>query len=428
MSLSLSTYRRFASIFMSIGLLGLVAGIGLEADNWPSWRGPAGTGVSVEKALPINWSPTEGVRWRTALPERGNSTPIVWKDRVFVTQATEKDHKRTLMCFDRSNGKFLWQSGVTYSSRESTHATNPLCSSSPVTDGERIIAWFGSAGLFCYDLQGRELWRRDLGTQAHIWGYGSSPVLHENLCLLNFGPGERSFLIAVDKRTGKTIWQMEEPGGNFGNDPKEWKGSWSTPLVIRSGTRDELIVGLPGRAASFDPRSGKPYWTCLGLNSLVYTSPLWGEGVLVLMGGFNGSSLAVRPGGSGDVTATHRLWQIPKTKQRIGSGVISGKYIYIVDEPGIAGCYNLNSGEMIWQERLEGPSGEHTCWSSLVLGDGKLYAINQGGDTFVLQPSPAFKRIATNPLAEMTNASLAISDGEIFARTHQALWCIGKPE
>ena len=146
------------------------------------------------------------------------------------------------------------------------------------------------------------------------------------------------------------------------------------------------------------------------------------------MGGFNGSSLAVRPGGSGDVTATHRLWQIPKTKQRIGSGVISGKYIYIVDEPGIAGCYDLNSGEMIWQERLEGPSGEHTCWSSLVLGDGKLYAINQGGDTFVLQPSPAFKRIATNPLAEMTNASLAISDGEIFARTHQALWCIGKPE
>jgi len=347
---------------------------------------------------------------------------------VFVTQAIEKEQKRTLMCFDRSNGKLLWQSGVTYAEKESTHATNPLCSSSPVTDGERVIAWFGSAGLFCYDLEGKELWRRDLGKQAHIWGYGSSPVLYEDLCLVNFGPGERSFLMAVDKRTGKTLWQTDEPGGNFGNDPKEWKGSWSTPLVIRTADRDELILGLPGRAASFDPRSGKLYWTCLGLNPLVYTSPLWGEGVLVLMGGFNGSSLAVRPGGSGDVTTTHRLWQVPKTKQRIGSGVISGKYIYIVDEPGIAGCFDLHSGETVWQERLEGPGGEPNCWSSAVLGDGNLYAVNQGGDTFVLQASPVFKLVATNPLGETTNASLAISDGEIFIRTHQALWCIRKVE
>jgi outer membrane protein assembly factor BamB len=351
---------------------------------------------------------------------------VVWNDRVFITQAIEKDQRRTLICFDRSNGKILWQSGVTYSERESTHATNPLCSSSPVTDGERVIAWFGSAGLFCYDMQGKQLWQRDLGKQAHIWGYGSSPVLHQNLCILNFGPGERSFLIAVDKGTGKTVWQVHEPGGNFGNDSKDWKGSWSTPLVIRTDTREELIASLPGRVASFDPLNGKPYWTCLGLNPLVYTSPLWGDGVLVLMGGFNGSSLAVRPGGNGDVTETHRLWQIPKTKQRIGSGVISGKHIYIVDEPGVAGCFELNSGKMVWQERLEGPSEEYTSWSSMVLGDGKLYVINQGGDTFVLQPSPAFKGIATNSLGEMTNASLAISNGEIFVRTHQALWCIGK--
>jgi outer membrane protein assembly factor BamB len=420
--------RWFALALVSVGLFLFVAAVAIRADNWPSWRGPAGTGVSVEKGLPIHWSPTSGIRWRTPLPDRGNSTPIVWKDRVFLTQATEKDQRRTLICFDRSNGKLLWQSGVTYSEKESTHATNPLCSSSPVTDGERVIAWFGSAGLFCYDLQGKEIWRRDLGKQAHIWGYGSSPVLHENLCLLNFGPGERSFLIAVDKRTGKTIWQVDEPEGNFGNDAKEWKGSWSTPLVIRSNAREELIAGLPGRVASFEPKSGKPYWTCLGLNPLVYTSPLWGEGVLVLMGGFNGSSLAVRPGGNGNVTETHRLWQVPKTKQRIGSGVISGKHIYIVDEPGIASCYELHSGKMIWQERLEGPSREYTCWSSMALGDGKLYVINQGGDTFVLQPSPAFKPIATNPLGETTNASLAISNGEIFARTHQALWCIGKLE
>jgi outer membrane protein assembly factor BamB len=332
------------------------------------------------------------------------------------------------MCFDRATGKLLWQSGVAYLEKESTHATNPYCSSSPVTDGQRVIAWFGSAGLVCYDFQGKELWRRELGKQAHIWGYGSSPILYGDLCILNFGPGERSFLIAVDKRTGRTIWQVDEPGGNFGSNPSEWKGSWSTPLVIHTGVREELVVGLPGRLAAFDPKTGKELWTCLGLNPLVYTSALWGEGILVMMGGFNGSSLAVRPGGNGDVTASHRLWQIPKTKQRIGSGVIAGAHIYILDEPGVAGCYELQTGRMVWQERLAGPSKELTSWSSMVLAEGKLYVINQGGDTFVLKPHPKFELIGANPLGEMTNASLAISDVDVFIRTHQALWCIRKAE
>ncbi|MCI0628959.1 MAG: PQQ-like beta-propeller repeat protein [Acidobacteria bacterium] len=416
--------------FSASGLLCLVFVLctPILAENWPLWRGPAGTGVSGETGLPVRWSTTENVRWRTPLPERGNSTPIVWRDRIFVTQALEKNGKRRLMCLDRTTGKLLWQSGVAYLEKESTHATNPHCSPSPVTDGERVIAWFGSAGLVCYDFQGKVLWRRDLGKQAHIWGYGSSPILHGDLCILNFGPGERSFLIAVNKRSGKTLWQVDEPGGNFGNNPSEWTGSWSTPLVIQTGGREELIVGLPSRAAAFDLRTGKELWTCRGLNPLVYTSPLWAEGVLVLMGGFNGSSLAVRPGGSGDVTGTHRLWQIPKTKQRIGSGVIARGHIYILDEPGVAGCYELQTGNMVWQERLAGPSKELTSWSSMVLADGKLYVINQGGDTFVLKPSPKFELISANPLGETTNASLAISNGDIFIRTHQALWCIWKPE
>lgn len=409
-------------------LLALLVCAPILAENWPAWRGPAATGVSAETALPLRWSAKENVYWRTSLPERGNSTPIVWRDRIFVTQAVEKEGKRTLMCFERATGKLLWQSGVAHLEKEATHATNPYCSSSPVTDGQRVIAWFGSAGLLCYDLHGKELWRRDLGQQAHIWGYGSSPVLHGNLCILNFGPGERSFIIAVDKHSGKTVWQVDEPGGNFGNNQSEWRGSWSTPLVIQAGTREELIVGLPGRAAAFEPRTGKELWTCQGLNPLIYTSPLWDGGVLVLMGGFNGSSLAVRPGGTGDVTSTHRLWQIPKTKQRIGSGVIAGGYIYILDEPGVAGCYELRTGNTVWQERLVGPSKELTSWSSMLLADGKLYVINQGGDTFVLKPSPKFELISANPLGEMTNASLAISNGDIFIRTHKALWCIRKAE
>jgi outer membrane protein assembly factor BamB len=422
--MSLSAYPRTSSL---LSLAFLFSALVL-AEDWPAWRGPAGTGISGSTELPVRWSPSENVRWRAPLPERGNSTPIVWQDRIFVTQALEKEGQRTLICFDRATGKLLWQSGVTYLDKESTHATNPYCSSSPVTDGQRVLAWFGSAGLVCYDYQGKELWRRELGKQAHIWGYGSSPILYGDLCILNFGPGERSFLIALDKRTGSTIWQVNEPGGNFGSNPADWKGSWSTPLVIHTGEREELVVGLPGRAAAFDPKTGKELWTCRGLNPLVYTSALWSEGVLVIMGGFNGSSLAVRPGGNGDVTATHRLWQIPKTKQRIGSGVITEGHIYILDEPGVAGCYELQTGNMVWQERLAGPSKQLTSWSSMVLAEGMLYVINQGGDTFVFKPSPKFELVSTNPLGEMTNASLAISGADIFVRTHQALWCIRKAQ
>jgi len=158
----------------------------------------------------------------------------------------------------------------------------------------------------------------------------------------------------------------------------------------------------------------------------VYTSALFSEGVVVTMGGFNGTSLAVKAGGSGDVTSTHLLWQTPKTKQRIGSGVISGGYIYILDDPGIAECIELMTGKVVWQERLQGPSKELTSWSSLVLAEGRLYGINQGGDTFVLRANPKFELLSINPLGETANASVATSNGDLFIRTHQNLWCIGK--
>ena len=194
------------SRLLGVGL-GCLLAYAAHADNWPAWRGPEGIGAANEKSLPLRWSTNENVRWRVPLPERGNSTPIVWGRRVFVTQAVE--HRRTLLCLDRTNGKLLWQQGPTYTETESAHETNPLGSSSPVTDGERVIAWFGSAGLYCYDLDGKELWQRDLGPQKHHWGWGSSPMLHGNLCFLNFGPGVPSFLLAVDKHTGKTIWRFK---------------------------------------------------------------------------------------------------------------------------------------------------------------------------------------------------------------------------
>jgi outer membrane protein assembly factor BamB len=299
-----------------------------------------------------------------------------------------------------------------------------MCSSSAVTDGSRVVAWFGSAGVWCFDMEGNELWHRDLGPQEHIWGYGSSPVLHDGTCLLNFGPGERQFLVALDAATGAVRWKHEEPGGKRGDDQKDWIGSWSTPIIATVRDRPQVLLSWPRRLAAYDPSSGRELWTCAGLNALVYTSPLVDGDIAVAMGGFNGMSFAVRTGGEGDVTATHRLWHHERDRQRIGSGVIHGGYVYILNDPGIAECIDLRSGAPVWEERLATRGGS-ASWSSMVLAGGRLFATDQRGETFVLKADPKFQLLATNRLDEGTNASIAPSNGRLFLRTYRTLWCIG---
>ena len=402
----------------------------LAAADWPAWRGPQGNGVSEEQNLPVKWSTTENVKWRIALPGPGNSTPIVWNDRVFITQAVGKE--RTLMCVSRADGKLLWQQGVTTQMADDpTHATNPYCSASPVTDGQRIIVWYGSDGMHCYDFNGQRLWSRDLGVQRHMWGYGPSPVIWGDLCFLNFGPGERTFLVAVDKKTGKTVWQHDEEsgygkppaGGKGGGDPR-YIGSWTTPVVTKVEGRDQLLMIWPRRLAAYDPQTGQEIWTCAGLNPLIYTSPIASGETVVAMGGFGGMSLAVRAGGRGDITESRRLWHHPRTKQRIGSGVIHDGYIYVHNDPGVAECFELATGKLFWEEPLRGPAKTGPNWSSVMLADGRCYTITQGGDCFVFRASPKFELLAVNSLGERSNSSIAASDGELFIRTHAALWCI----
>jgi outer membrane protein assembly factor BamB len=417
-------------IWATLAFLAFTTSTWAEAPDWPAWRGPTGDGISNETGTATEWDREKNVRWRVPLPDRGNSTPIVHGDRLFVTQAIQKTSWRGLMCFDRRSGRLTWKAGTTYTEEEPTHGTNPYCSASPVTDGERVIASYGSAGLYCYDLDGKELWHRDLGPQLHIWGNAASPVIYGDLCIQNVGPGERTFLIAVDKKTGETVWQHDELGGKFGTTNKEWLGSWTTPLVIHVNGRDELIMTFPHRVVAFDPATGKELWTCNGLGPLVYTSPIWSgssgsdPGIVVAMSGYGGPFLAVRPGGSGDVTETHRVWRVDRAKQRIGSAVIAGKHIYIHNDPGVAECLELETGKVVWQQRLEGSGDSVTSWSSMVLADGRLYVVNHGGDTFVLRASPEFELIATNSLGERTLASHALTDGDIFIRTYNALWCI----
>jgi outer membrane protein assembly factor BamB len=412
----------------------------IHAENWPAWRGPTGQGISSEENLPLQWSATENVRWKVSLPDAGNSTPVIWNEHVFVTQASEKTvwppqgsnggpavaRRRSLLCFRRSDGKLLWQRDILYAEKEPTHPTNPFCSASPVTDGARIVVSFGSAGIYGYDFEGKELWNKDVGKLEHLWGNASSPVLYGDLAILWCGPGQRQFLIGVDKHTGAEIWRHEEPGGSSGlGANKEWVGSWSTPILARVGDRDQLILSVPEKVKGFDPRTGTELWSCRGLSKLVYTSPLYADGVVVAMSGFHGPALAVKLGVQGDITKD-RLWHHTTNQpQRIGSGVILGPHVYLVEESGAPHCFELKTGKEIWDAQVtKRPAG--SCWSSLIAAGDRLCAVDTNGTTLVLAARPEYKLLATNRLQERTYASLAVSDGELFLRTDKHLWCISE--
>jgi outer membrane protein assembly factor BamB len=393
----------------------------LRADNWPHWRGVAMNGISAEKEVPLTWSATENVKWKTPLSGPGMSTPVVWGERIFLTQALDKEGtRRALTCFSRADGKVLWQQVTEFTGpKEATYDGEPhYCSASPATDGERVVAFFASAGLACYSMEGRPLWKKDLGRCEQIWGTASSPVIYKNLVLLNFGPGERTFLIALDKKTGEEKWRVTVPG-KFGTDQKDWMGSWSTPIIAPRAGGDELIMAWPGEVRAYDPLTGKELWRCQGLGPLAYTSPLVAPDTVVQASGFGGPVLAVRRGGTGDVTETHRLWREEKAPQRIGSGVIVGEHVYLFNENGVAECRELKTGKTLWKERATGSS-----WSSLVAANSRLYATSQQGETVVFAAKPTFQVLARNPIGERTNSSLAVSEGELFLRTYNHLWCI----
>ncbi len=284
------------------------------AANWPAWRGDAaGTGITKETALPLKWSATENVKWKAPLPEAGNSTPIVWGDRVFVTQAVGE--RRLVMAFDCKDGKPLWEAGPSYSAKEPTHKTNTLCSASPTTDGERVIASFGSAGLYAFDFAGKELWHADLGKVDHEWGYAISPVLHGELCFIANGAGASWWLAAFHKKTGQEVWRVKGPAveatertDGFAGKSDGMVGSWSTPVIVKAGGREELVMTWPEKMVAYDPATGRELWRASGMNPLLYTSPMPGDGLVIGSGGYAGTTIPIKAGGSGDVTA-QRLWQ-----------------------------------------------------------------------------------------------------------------------
>jgi outer membrane protein assembly factor BamB len=391
------------------------------AEDWPAWRGPHGNGRAAGSGYPLQWSSSENVKWKVTLPGPGNSTPIVTGQRVWVSCAVEDGRRRSLICFDRQTGRQLWQQDVEYAGDEPTHPDNPYCSSSPVTDGELVVVWHGSAGLHAYDVSGESRWSVDLGRFDHMWGNASSPILYEDLVILNVGPGLRAFVIALDKQSGQERWRREIPE-MVSQASDDLRGSWSTPIIARAAGRDQVVISLPTRLVALDPLNGSDIWSSEGLGELIYSSPLSSERAVVAMSGHHGPTLAVRPVGRDDVTESHRLWiHDERPPQRVGTGMIVDQYLFVVNEPGIAWCLELLTGEILWKQRL----GSAGSWSSLSLADGRLYVNDLEGTTHVFAPDETECTVlARNSLEEPTRASLAFAGGQIFARTLRSLYCL----
>lgn len=391
--------------------------------------------MTKESKLPREWGAKKNLRWRIDLPEKGNSTPVVFGDRVYLTQAITEDNWRGLMCFDRTKGKLIWKKGVTYKQKERTHRSNPFCSASPATDGTIVVVSYGSAGLAAYDPNGKELWHRELGAIDHVWGNSSSPILYEDLVIHYHGPAKNAVLYGLDAKTGVTRWEWKEPvwkpgkrtDGFQGREGEGIIGSFSTPIIVTSGLRPELVMSFPMEMKAFNPATGKVLWTCGGLNPLVYTSPVHENGVVVAMGGYKGNSIGVKTGGNGDVTKTHRLWQEVKHNGGIGTGVVLDGHHYYHNSGGVAFCDSVHTGKTIWKARLPGAG---KSWGSFVLSGKLIYTLSQTGDSVVFEASPKeLKVVAQSDVDEETNSSLAVSNGELFLRTHKALWCFAvKPE
>ncbi len=400
------------------------------AGSWPTFRGPHGDGLAEGDQGPTTWSESENIAWKAKLPRPGNGSAIAVEGRVFVTSAEDEEGKqRSLYCFDQQTGDKLWVKTVGIDEKMPTHETNPYCGSTPASDGQRVVVFHGSAGLYCYDLDGNELWSRNLGEFRHMWGYGASPFFHDGKLYLHAGPGKNVFVTAIDPANGDEIWKTEEPIAGDGNrrDDGNPMGSWCTPVLAEVDGKTQIICMMPTRVNAYDPQTGEIIWSCDGLNhdrgSLAYSSPVIAGPICFVTGGYRGPTMAIRLGGKGDVTESHRLYRMENSPQSIGTGVVVDGYVYRPNADGAAiQCIDPQTGDVKWSHRGKGGS-----WGSIVGAGGLLYLTNKKGTTLVFKPNPEkYEEVAVNELNDSTNATPAISNGRLFIRTDGYLFGIGK--
>jgi outer membrane protein assembly factor BamB len=383
---------------------------------WPRWRGPSGQGVVEETGYPETWSDTDNVVWKVEVPGRGNSSPIIWDDRIFLTTAYDNGVRRSVLCFRRSDGKLRWEVFAPDANPESPHPKNGYASATPTTDGERIYAYFGNHGLMAVNFDGKLAWHHPFDEMEPFHGTAGSPLLYkDSVIIYQDHQGGSSFVAAFDKRTGKVLWSTR----------RSERVGWGTPIAIRAGERDELIVSSQKRVQAYDPASGDELWSCGGNLFEVIPTPVVGHGLVFCSSGRAGPTLAIRPGGSGDVTKTHVAWKSPKGSPFVPSPLLYGDYLYMVnDMVSVATCYEAKTGRLMWQGRL-GKSHREGFSASPIGVQGKVFFTNDEGETFVLKAGPEFELLHVNRLNARTLASPALVDGRWYFRTSRHLYSIG---
>ncbi|MBX9601582.1 MAG: PQQ-like beta-propeller repeat protein [Bryobacteraceae bacterium] len=411
----------------------------LGADNWPRWRGPADDGMAPGDA-PTNWSDTQNVKWTAAVPGRGFSSPVVWGDQIFLTTAVDglqnpqnsrgpgggaveqPEQQLLVMALDRNTGKTQWQQvALTVKPHEGYHPKyGSFASNSPVTDGKVLIAFFGSRGVYAYDLKGKKLWEKDLGIRMKMrnaFGEGTAPVLHENTLLLNFDHQAEGLLVALDKTSGKELWRQT----------RNEISSWAPPLVIQHQGKKQMIVPGAGKTIAYDFVTGKPVWEVKGLGWSIIPAPVKHEDMVFVMSGFGEPNLlAVRLGREGDLTGTDAVvWTNQRGNSATPSPVLHQGKLYILTDSGMISCFDAATGRPYYhQQRLPKP---YNFKASPVGANGKLYLASEEGDVIVLKMGERYEVLATNTLTDQFFvASPAIADGEIYLRGQNTLFCISE--
>jgi outer membrane protein assembly factor BamB len=438
--------------------LALTAGSAMiSAANWPGWRGE-GQGVSTESGLPTEWSSSQNIAWKVPVGGRGHSSPIVWGDRVFLTTAVEGDlapgnkapthlidgkefvhpdsvgvdkrHTYKVMALDLATGKQLWErtayDGPVYDNR---HKKGSYASPTPVTDGKRVYAYFGSEGLYAYDFAGKLAWKSDIGDIATIgMGTASSPVLYKDLVILQCDDSgdNKSFLVALDTNTGKERWRTK----------RDVSVTWATPVLVKagaqtgtqsgtqSGARDELVASASEWIVGYDPSTGKELWRTKGVDSNAIHTPLVGHGLVIVTAGYPTKAvIAIKPGGTGDVSGTDRVaWTFNKGTAYVASPILYGDYLYLLADNGVLTCLDAKTGEVKYEGGRPPKPGRFTA--SPVAFEGKILTTSENGDTFVTKAGPVHEVVRTNSIDEMVMATPAISQGRILLRTVEHLYCI----
>jgi outer membrane protein assembly factor BamB len=412
---------------------GCVAGVlaifspALRAENWPQWRGPSLNGVSGEKGLPVKWSKTENIAWKLAMPSWSGSTPIVWGDYIFLNVAEGAD--LFLWALDRTKGTVRWKrrlGGGNQRMRKQNMSTP-----SPVSDGTGVWVMTGTGILKAFDFSGKELWMRDIqkdyGRFGIQWGYGSSPLLYHDALYVQVLHGmttdDPSYVLRISKANGRTVWRQERPT----TARRESPDAYTTPALLRYGNATEIVVTGGDVVTGHDVDTGRELWRAAGLNptndpaNRIVASPVV-HGTLLFAPSRERPLLALKPGGRGDVTQSHVLWEFQNGPD-VPTPVTDGTYLYIVNDRGIMFCLDAKTGKEIYgRERLQSSSYS----ASPVLADGKIYITHEDGLTSVVRAGPKFELLAENDLDEHTLSSPAVSDGQIFIRTEAFLYAIGQ--